>query len=192
MKRFLLRHKLIISILFLLLLLVAVGPAFVFSKLSKLDYQDGTVVESVQDEVVGAEELFTEVDAPGEGEQTEGESLSSSEVLGTFVEEEPEEENLISDEEAANLGEAEVILSEGEVLSDKDVFNILLLGTDERASKFSTIARADSIMILSLNKRDKTMKLVSLQAAWEYRYWRGSTRGNMIGLLICSAMVERI
>ena len=45
----------------------------------------------------------------------------------------------------------------------EDVVNILLVGTDERVEDFSVNARSDSMIILSLNKKAKTIKLVSLQ-----------------------------
>lgn len=54
-------------------------------------------------------------------------------------------------------------LPTGEMVTDEDVINILLLGTDERSKTFSDNARADSIMILSLNTKDHTMKLVSIE-----------------------------
>ena len=41
--------------------------------------------------------------------------------------------------------------------------NILLLGTDERTEEFSENARADTIMVLSLNTKEHTMKLVSIE-----------------------------
>ena len=145
MKKKSLTFKITITIAFIFLALLVAGTVFVFSKLGKLNYHDGTVTEEVAEEVV-EEDVAQEV-APEE-ESTE---------------EAAEEVVLISDEEAEELGEAEVILSDAELIFDKDVFNILLLGTDERTSKFSTNARADSIMLLSLNKKDNTMKLVSLQ-----------------------------
>lgn len=102
------------------------------------------------------------------------EGIVSEEV----VTEEIEEEILVTDEEAEILGEAEVILSEEEVQSDEDVYNILLLGTDEKTSKFSTNARADSIIILSLNKRDNTVKLVSLQRGMGVPILEGQYEGE--------------
>lgn len=54
-------------------------------------------------------------------------------------------------------------LPTGEVVTDKDVINILLLGTDERSKQFSDNARADAIMILSLNKQTHAIKLVSIE-----------------------------
>ena len=50
-----------------------------------------------------------------------------------------------------------------EILHDDDVFNVLLLGTDERTNQFSDNARADSIMVLSLNTKQHTIKLVSIE-----------------------------
>ena len=91
---------------------------------------------------------------------------------------EESEEILVTDEEAESLGEAEVILSEAEVQSDKDIYNILLLGTDEKTSKFNTNARADSIMILSLNKKDNTTKLVSLQRGMGVPILEGQYEGE--------------
>lgn len=42
-------------------------------------------------------------------------------------------------------------------------FNILLLGTDERSEKFNVDARSDCTMLLSLNLKDHTARLVSLE-----------------------------
>ncbi len=54
-------------------------------------------------------------------------------------------------------------LPAGELVTDEDVINILLLGTDERSAEFNENARADSIMILSLNTEKHTIKLVSIE-----------------------------
>ena len=44
-----------------------------------------------------------------------------------------------------------------------EVFNVLLLGTDERSNKFSDNARADSIMLVSLDTYHNTIKLASIE-----------------------------
>ena len=44
-----------------------------------------------------------------------------------------------------------------------EVFNVLLLGTDERSNKFSDNARADSIMLVSLDTYHDTIKLASIE-----------------------------
>ncbi len=46
---------------------------------------------------------------------------------------------------------------------NKDVINILLVGTDERSEEFSENARSDSMILASLNKKTKTIHLVSLE-----------------------------
>ncbi len=53
---------------------------------------------------------------------------------------------------------------EGDVNKHKDIDNILLVGTDERDESF-TRSRADSMMILSINNRENTIRLVSLERA---------------------------
>ena len=78
----------------------------------------------------------------------------------------PAEEN---DESLPDMGQAPIDaeqksqLPAGDPFYDKDVVNILLLGTDERTEQFNDNARADSIMILSLNTKKHTIKLVSIE-----------------------------
>lgn len=153
MKKYICKYKVLFGVLLVVLLLIIAGISFVFSKLSLLSYHDGRITETQQSQVSG--ELVTEA-----------------------VEEDTEELDLISDEEAAQLGEAEIVLSDAELESDEEVFNILLLGTDERKAAFSTNARADSIMILSLNKKAKTMKLVSLQRGMGVPVLEGEYQGQ--------------
>lgn len=57
----------------------------------------------------------------------------------------------------------EPIQAQTEMKADKDVLNILLLGTDERELEFADDARADTVMILSLDFKNTTAKLVSIQ-----------------------------
>ena len=140
MKEFCKKHKVLIAVVGIILLLVLIVLGYIYLKLKKLNYDDGTVTEEVVEIVV--------------------------------------EESLVTDEEAEDLGEAEVILSDAEMQSDEDVFNLLLLGTDEHTSKFSTNARADSIMILSLDKKNKTMKLVSLQRGMGFPVLEGKYEGE--------------
>lgn len=56
-----------------------------------------------------------------------------------------------------------ITFPEGDAFHSEDVLNILLIGTDERTKEFSTNARADSMMLLSLNRKEHTAKLVSLE-----------------------------
>lgn len=52
---------------------------------------------------------------------------------------------------------------EGDIYHDDNVINILLLGTDERTDEFNENARADSIMVMSLNTKEHTIKLISIE-----------------------------
>ena len=52
---------------------------------------------------------------------------------------------------------------EGDIYHDDDVINILLLGTDERTDEFNENARADAIMVMSLNTKEHTIKLISIE-----------------------------
>ena len=148
MKSFIKQHKILTTILIIFLslfLLAGIAFGFMMFKLNKLTYHDGKL--SSQETVA----------LPIEDDDTLKEAFA--------VTEEPhvETENLISDAEAEPLGQSEVVHSEVEIIYDENIFNLLLLGTDERVNKFATNARADSIMLLSLDKEKKTMKLVSLQ-----------------------------
>ena len=53
--------------------------------------------------------------------------------------------------------------AEPDTLWQDDVLNILLLGTDERSEEYDDFARSDCIMILSLDKGSKDIRLVSLE-----------------------------
>ena len=52
---------------------------------------------------------------------------------------------------------------EGDIYHDDNVVNILLLGTDERTDEFNENARADAIMVMSLNTKAHTIKLISIE-----------------------------
>ena len=164
MMKFIRKHKILTTIILIFLTIIITCAAYLFSKLGKLSYHDGTISETVPETSTLLSEKATE--AAGETDITD--------VADATEDDSP----IVSDEEAATLETAEIILSDAELASDEDVFNILLLGTDERVAKFSTNARADSIMLLSLNKRDKTMKLVSLQRGMGFPILEGQYKGQ--------------
>ncbi|MBQ9902266.1 MAG: LCP family protein [Clostridia bacterium] len=60
-------------------------------------------------------------------------------------------------------------LPEDAIYSDSNILNILLIGTDERIEQFDPYARADSIMVLSLNKKTHSVRLVSLERGMTVR-----------------------
>lgn len=65
----------------------------------------------------------------------------------------------------AGLDEKDAVGAEGDILVDKDVVNILLIGTDERTRDFSENARGDTCMLLSINTKTTpaTLTLVSFE-----------------------------
>ena len=139
----------ICAILVFLLNIVALGYSYISSKLDMIDYQPAEEWEVVTyTDLASDSDMFTE-DYPVSG--------------GDSEEFEPVDEN------------AEVILPEEDIFRDKDVVNILLLGTDERGDALSTKARADAVLVLSLNKSTNTIKLVSLERGMSVKLPNGKT-----------------
>ncbi len=127
----------LLLLLLAVLLLTAAGAAvFIKSKLNKIHYSDGTLP---------------------------AESLSAEDAG-----EAPEPEELWQDEEPLDAGGLETVESveipQGTVDPREDVINVLLLGTDFPMNSRDP-GRADSIMILSLDFRDNSARLVSLERA---------------------------
>ena len=54
-------------------------------------------------------------------------------------------------------------IPESEVFQDDDVFNILLIGTDERTTEFHYNARSDSMILVSIHRGNNTVRLISLE-----------------------------
>lgn len=55
------------------------------------------------------------------------------------------------------------VIPDSEIFDEDHVFNILILGTDERTEEFNTNARSDCMILLSIDKEENTVKLVSLE-----------------------------
>lgn len=75
------------------------------------------------------------------------------------------EENILSEEDLEGLVilDGEPVIPDMDIYDDKNVVNILLIGTDERTKQFNTNARSDSMILISINKDKDTVKLVSLE-----------------------------
>ena len=77
---------------------------------------------------------------------------------------------VVSDDFAANVDGLEVRsgggeLPDGDVFSDKNIVNILLLGTDMKIPGTNDLGRCDCTMICSLNKATGEVKLVGFERA---------------------------
>lgn len=62
--------------------------------------------------------------------------------------------------------------------AEKDVTNILVIGTDERGNSFSTNARSDCMMLVSIDPQAGTVKLVSFERGMGVPVLEGKHRGQ--------------
>ena len=97
---------------------------------------------------------------------------------GTIDDEEAREDDEDMKAATADLEEREAIAAEGDVFSDSDVFNILLIGTDERTTYFNDNARGDSCMLLSINKKTMKVSLVSFERGTGVPILEGQYQGQ--------------
>ncbi len=76
-----------------------------------------------------------------------------------------EQDSILSQDDIQDLEQIETAptVPVGEVESEDNVVNILLIGTDERTKDFNAFARSDSMILVSIDKKAKTVKLVSLE-----------------------------
>lgn len=81
-------------------------------------------------------------------------------------------------EAIADLEEKDAIDATGEIYKDKRFLNILLIGTDEHTENFSENARGDSCMIMSLGKKDGSLKLASLERGMGVPILDGKYKGQ--------------
>lgn len=99
-------------------------------------------------------------------------------VEGTISDSEVQEDAEAMEKATADLEEMEAVEAQGEVYTDEDVFNILLIGTDERSKKLSTNARGDSCMLLSVNKKTMEVHLVSFERGMGVPILDGQYKGQ--------------
>ena len=129
------KHKIFTAFLLILLLLIGTVVGFIWSKLRLIQYDDGTL-----------KEVYSE------GQSTVPEETEPAEEAGPGV-------------DISGLEEMETfpVIPEAEIQEKDDVVNILVLGTDERTTDLSENARSDSMILVSIDKTNKTVKLVSLE-----------------------------
>ena len=120
------RNKIFIIIVIVLIFILSIGAWFVADKLNRIDYTDSS--DNLAGENVSTEESIVE------------DTVDSAEEAG-----EEEEIVLVTEKEMEALGLTEAKITDMDIFSDSDVFNVLLLGTDERKQNFSANARADSM-----------------------------------------------
>lgn len=69
----------------------------------------------------------------------------------------------VSDREAQLLKECEMVMSDADIREDSKVLNFLVLITDEEDEEYYADAKIDAMMILSLDKEERKMRLVSFE-----------------------------
>lgn len=105
--------------------------------------------------------------------------FSSSEIsMENDEQDQLENDELQSRQEAGQLEEQEAVEATGEIWSDSSVFNILLIGTDDRTKEFSDNARGDTCMLLSLNRETNQLHLVSFERAIGVKIPSGDYEGQ--------------
>ena len=143
--------RVVLIILLVLALLGGAAFAFIMSKVNKMTIVDqntpGTIVET---EVTVPTET---VSAPPDAMEATG-GIQETEAA---VETEPEEIMEMGD---LTMQDAPAY-SSGDLFKDKNVMNILLIGTDERTEGFVESSRGDVNILVSINKAENTVKLVS-------------------------------
>ncbi|MBR4289565.1 MAG: LCP family protein [Oscillospiraceae bacterium] len=146
----------LIALIFLLIfsMLLGAGIAFVWSKLSLITYDDGSSDPIAPTSAV----IYTEPDdSPASIDETEPEE--TIDITGLAMEEAPN-------------------YSDGALFKDKNVMNILLVGSDERTDGFASDARYDLNILVSINKAEKTVKLVSFSRCMAIKMLDGPYKGK--------------
>lgn len=90
----------------------------------------------------------------------------------------PEEKDPAEKEDAVHPEEGQSTASGGEAGSDRSVFNVLLIGTDERTREFSPNARGDSCILVSLDCKTMKLSLVSFERGMGVPILSGAYEGQ--------------
>lgn len=153
-KNWFARHKFFTAMILLLLILLLTVIGYVWSKLNLIQYDTGKTVPAE----TSAHIPEAEVSLPAETEETEPGQLIDISGL--------------------EISETEPPIPEADVEEHAEIINILLIGTDEHSREFSTNARSDSMILVSINKDKKTVKLVSLERGMGVPILEGENAGE--------------
>ena len=143
------------TLLFLVIACVLLVFLFIESKISKIDFDVGTPLTQ--------------------------EEIAIQQNFDPVVE--------FADEPQIDVSELPVVrelsLPMGAIKQDDDVLNVLLLGTDERDFEFNYASRADACMLVSLNFKEGTGKLVSFERGMGVLILDGQYAGQYDWLTHC-------
>ena len=130
--------RIILGIILILILLVGCVWGYIWSKLDKITYAD---------------EIPTD-------------AYSVTEALGdtsTEPEDDEYQDDYVVDIGGLETEDAPPTVPDAELNEHDNVMNILLIGTDERTTHYNAKSRADSMILVSINKDKNTVRLVSLE-----------------------------
>ena len=130
--------KILLILALILLLLVGAVAGFIWSKLRLINYDNGNS---------GITEPMIQESIPGE----------------TAVPEDEEQPDQIVDISGLELRKDPPPIPAHKLVERDDVVNILILGTDDYGGRLTYAARSDAMILMSINKTDGTVKLVSLE-----------------------------
>jgi len=143
----------------LLILLILIGAVFLYfwSRLDLIQFDD-----EIDKTVYSTEPLVAATEAPIE-----------------IIEEEtvPQVDDIV-DISDLELIEGLPLIPDSDILKNVHVTNILIIGTDERTQKFSSDARSDSMILVSIDRDANTGKLVSLERGMGVPILEGRYEGN--------------
>ena len=156
--------RVVLIFILILVLLIGAVAAFVWSKIGKITYHEP---EKQNDKV----------------SVVETEPLSTDSGISDVVVTEPAD-ILAETEPQETLDDSDLVMvtapsySDGAIFRDKDVINILLVGTDERTEGFVEACRGDVNIMVSINKAEKTVKLVSFSRGIAIKMLDGPYKGS--------------
>ena len=158
--------RVVLIIVLVLAIVFGAVAAFIWSKLGKITYVDGS--QQIPVETVSTnptEDVIAPTDTVNE---TEGVQMTET-----------------SDPvETMDMGDLTVqdapAYSSGELFKDKNVMNILLVGTDERTEGFVQSSRGDVNILVSINKAENTVKLVSFSRGIAIKMLDGPYAGKWL------------
>ena len=78
-------------------------------------------------------------------------------------EDDSNDDAVLTDKDMEGLEQKDPVPADKDILADGDILNVLLIGTDDRTDYFSTNARSDSMILMSVNRKTGETKMVSLE-----------------------------
>ena len=175
--------RVVLIILLVLVLLIGAVAAFVWSKLGLITYDPGNTVETlpISETIPEETEPVLETEAPTDPvEETEpAEPTTAVDPTGSN-----EENTGEVSMEGLEMQDAPVY-SSGEMFKNSDVMNILLVGSDEHTVGYLDSARCDVNILVSINKKENTVKLVSFSRGIAMPMLDGPYKGKYEWLTNC-------